>query len=315
MPRLRFPAAVVVALSPLGCGGEDRSDPERRRASSGPTVASQPVSRSALCTRLRARVTGRVTTEATTELSGLALSHSQARVLWTHNDSGDRARVFAVAPSGRLRADVSVTGAEHEDWEDIAIGPAPDAGDALYIGDIGDNDEERPAVVVYRVPEPRVVRGAPNATAPAQRLRLRYPDRPHNAEALLVDPSSGALVIVTKESGGIAHVYVADHPSTATTTTMRRVGRLSLGSDEPVNAGDVSANGRTIALRTSDRAFVWSRRTGESLASAMRRRPCAPRAYLGVEGQSEALALTGDGRAFHTVPEGDRPALRRYAPG
>ena len=30
------------------------------------------------------------------------------------------------------------------------------------------------------------------------------------------------------------------------------------------------------------------------------------------EGQGETIALTADGRAFYTVPEGARPALRRY---
>jgi hypothetical protein len=315
MTRLRFPAAVVVALLPLACGRGDSLDPARGRASAEPTAVSQPAPRPTLCTRLRARVTGRVTTAAATELSGLALSHSQARVLWTLNDSGDHARVFAITPNGRLLADVTVTGAENVDWEDIAIGPASGAGDALYIGDIGDNSATRSAVVVYRAPEPRVGGGAPSATAPAQRLTLRYPDSAHDAEALLVDPSSGALVIVTKDFGGIARLYVADHPSTDATTTMRRAGRVSLGTGEAVTAGDVSANGRTIVLRTYDRAFAWSRRQGESLASAMRGRPCIARADLLVEGQGEALALTRRGRAFYTVPEGGRPALRRYAPG
>lgn len=309
--------AVVVALLPLGCGGDgggDSIDPARGRASAGTTAVSQHAPRPTLCTRLRARITGRVTTAAAAELSGLALSHSQARVLWTHNDSGDHAHVFAITPTGRLLADVTVTNAENVDWEDIAIGPVAGAGDALYIGDIGDNSATRSAVVVYRAPEPRVVGGAPSATAAAQQLRLRYPDRAHDAEALLVDPSSGALVIVTKNFDGIARVYVANHPSTDATTTMRRAGRVSLGIGEAVTAGDVSANGRTIVLRTYDRAFVWSRRRGTSLASAIRRRPCAARANLLVEGQGEALALTRNGRAFYTIPEGGRPALRRYAP-
>jgi hypothetical protein len=95
---------------------------------------------------------------------------------------------------------------------------------------------------------------------------------------------------------------------------MRSAGEVPLGGGQPVTAGDVSANGRTIALRSYDRVFVWSRQRGESLPSALRRRPCAARTSLRAEGQGEALALTPDGRAFYTVPEGPHPALRRYAP-
>jgi len=314
MSRLALPAAMVAALSSLGCGGEDSSDASRDREAREASPLSQVARRPVLCAALRARVTGRLTTPAATELSGLAVSRTQASVLWTHNDSGDPPRVFAVAASGRLLAEVAVSGAAHVDWEDIAIGPAPGAGDALYIGDIGDNEATRSAVVIYRVPEPRLAGGGPGATAQARRIVLRYPDGAHDAEALLVDPSSGTVVIVTKDYGGVARVYVAGRPSTDSATTMRRAGRVRLGVGDAVTAGDVSANGRTIVLRTYQRAFVWSRQPGTSIASAMRRRPCAARGDLLREGQGEALALSQDGRAFYTVPEGGRPALRRYAP-
>ena len=68
-------------------------------------------------------------------------------------------------------------------------------------------------------------------------------------------------------------------------------------------------------LRSYDRAFVFRRRAREPLAQTLRRRPCVARADLVAEGQGEALALTADGRAFYTVPEGERPAIRKYAPG
>lgn len=261
---------------------------------------------------MRAAITGRVATPAATELSGLVLSRDQPRVLWTHNDSGDRPRVLAVTPAGRLLADVAISGADAVDWEDIAIGPAPAGGHALYIADTGDNDARRPDIAVYRVPEPRA--GVGNATAPAARLTLRYSDGPHDAESLLVDPSTGALVVVTKSFGGESGVYVATNPSASSTTVLRRRARLSLGAGEAVTAGDVSADGRTIVLRTYDRAFAWRRRAGESIAAALRGRPCTSRADLFAEGQGEALALTADGRAFYTVPEGLQPAIRRYVP-
>ena len=308
MVRLALLAAVAVAVVPVGCGGDSSPDAGRGRLSSAPGAGPRP----ALCTSLHARVTGHVATPAATELSGLVASRLQKGLLWTHNDSGDRARLLAVAPDGRALADVAVTGAENVDWEDIALGPAPKGGDALYVGDIGDNEALRSSVVVYRVTEPRVAHGRP-PSAPAQRLTLRYRDGAHDAEALLVDPSSDALVIVTKSFGGAAGVYVADRPREGSTTTLRRAGVLELDAAEPITAGDLSADGRTIVIRTYDGVFAWSRRAGESIAAALRRRACAARADLLVEGQSESIALTADGRSFYTVPEGDEPAIRHWA--
>ena len=97
-------------------------------------------------------------------------------------------------------------GAQAVDWEDIAAGPAPDGrAAALRRRHRRQRARGAPTIDVYRVAEPRV--GAA-ATAPAARLRLRYPDGAHDAEALLVDPLRGDLVIVTKVLGA-ARAYRA----------------------------------------------------------------------------------------------------------
>ena len=232
-----------------------------------------------------------------TELSGLA--RSRDGTFWTHNDSGDGPRLFHLSGTGALLGEVTLQGATAVDWEDIAI-----RGHTLYVGDIGDNAAQRPDIAVYKVAE---------GTANATKLTLRYPDGAHDAETLLVDPRSGGLAIVTKDFGGNSGVYVAAHPSATATTTLRRAARLRLGLGGLATAGDVSADGRVIVVRTYTGFVAWERRRGDSLARAMRRTPCAGRVSLAREGQGEALALTADGGAFLTVPEGLNPVIRRYA--
>jgi hypothetical protein len=286
----------ALAALVLGCGGgsspprPDAPTPAARTATPRATPAPP-----ALCTELKVRRAGTVTAPAATELSGLALSRSGT--LWTHNDSGDSPRVFALDRRGRFQREVTVAGAEAIDWEDIAA-----RGRTLYVGDIGDNLAARPNVTVYRFAEP-----PPGTTSvTAQRIDLRYADGAHDAETVLVDPRSGAIVIVTKDIGGQAGVYVASKGR------LRKRATLELGVGQPLTAGDVSGDGRTIVLRSYDRAFVFARRAGESIMSALKRRPCTAGADLLDEGQGESLALARDGRAFYTLPEGPRPVLRRY---
>jgi hypothetical protein len=281
-----------------GCGGS--AAPSPTPSASAPARTATPVATPrppALCGTLKARKLGTVTAPAATELSGLVLSPSGT--LWTHNDSGDTPRVFALDKRGRLEREVAVGGAEAVDWEDIAM-----RGRTLYVGDIGDNLAQRPNVTVYRFAEPPV--GA--TSVQAQRIDLRYADGPHDAEALLVDPRSGAIAVVTKDLSGTSGVYVAANG------VLRKKATLKLGLGQLVTAGDISGDGRTLVVRTYDRAFVYTRKPGESLARALKRRPCSAGADLLDEGQGESLALTRDGRAFYTVPEGARPVLRRYAP-
>lgn len=286
MWRRTCSAALLAALIAAGCGGEDDQEPRAPRpASDGPS----------LCSRLHSRVVGRVQTAAATELSGLALSGS---TLWTHNDSGGPPRLLALGLDGRVLDEVDVAGADNFDWEDVAA-----FDDHLYVGDIGDNAAQRSEIVVYRVP----ARSRAGAVT-AERIPLRYSDRAQDAEALLVDPTNGALVVVTKRLDGTARVYAAEGG------VLRGAGVVKLGNALQVTAGSVSGDGRTVVLRTYDRLLVWTRRRGESLPELFRRRPCTGRADLLREGQGESVALTRDGRAVYTVPEGLRPPLRRWAP-
>ncbi|VAX19112.1 hypothetical protein MNBD_IGNAVI01-2275, partial [hydrothermal vent metagenome] len=59
------------------------------------------------------------------EASGIAASRKNPGLFWTHNDSGDNARLFAFDSLGRHRGEFLLAGIQNRDWEDIAIGPGP----------------------------------------------------------------------------------------------------------------------------------------------------------------------------------------------
>ncbi|OLB68081.1 MAG: hypothetical protein AUI09_01350 [Gemmatimonadetes bacterium 13_2_20CM_2_66_5] len=140
------------------------------------------------------------------ESSGVAVSHAYPGVLWTHNDSGDGPYLYATDLRGTDRGALLVPGAQAIDWEDIGLGPCPvsflpKAGSCLYLADTGDNLEFRPFVTVYAIPEPPPPERAGDTLgttrAPAL-VRLRYPDGPHDVEALYVSPRDTALYLVSK---------------------------------------------------------------------------------------------------------------------
>jgi len=270
----RLAAAGIAGVVLAGCGGHARPP------ASSPAATARAAAVPPLCRPLHTRVIARVVAPGLTEASGLVLSGGH---LWTHDDSGGPAALFELSPRGKLLREVSLPGATNVDWEDIAA-----SGRTLYVGDIGDNAANRPGITVYRG---------------AQAIPLRYPDGPHDAETLLVD--RGTLAIVTKSFSGDAAVYTARKPG-----RLRRAGSIRLGIGEAVTGGDSDV--REVVLRTYDRAYVFTRRPGEPLARALRRHPCAAGADLLPEGQGESLALARDGRSFYTLPEGRDPILRQY---
>lgn len=238
------------------------------------------------------------------EVSGLVTSALNPGLIWMHNDSGDEPRVFAVILPGRIVARVRLQGATHIDWEDMARGPGPEPGASyLYLADIGDNSARRSNVVVYRIREPRIDTSLRDVqmTIPSdsvERFTLHYPDGPRDAEALLVDPRSGDIVIVTKrEQRCRVYSVRGPHPNGSDRT-------LTFHAEIPlqlVTGGDVSPDGSMILLKTYMEVRLWKRNEQASLASAITGAG-SPLPYM-PERQGEAIGFTPAGDCFYTTSE------------
>ena len=234
----------------------------------------------------QAEVLLRIDDPRVVESSGLAASRRHGGVLWTHNDSGDAARLFAVGRDGRVLAILRFAGMQARDWEAMAVGHDDRGEPALFAGDIGDNLGVWPSVTVYRVAEPARLR---DATVRAERYRLRYPDGPHDAEALLVDPRGDRLYVASKgEAGGSLYQAPAELRSD-------RVNLLRLVRRVPalVTDGAFSPDGRLLVLRDYRAAYVY-KASGGRLAIVP----------LPLQQQGESIAFSPDGRSLLAGSEG-----------
>jgi hypothetical protein len=246
-----------------------------------------------------------------TESSGLAASRRSPGVLWTHNDSGGQPTLYATDLKGRALGAYTVPGATAEDWEDIAcVGTGDDA--ALYVGEFGDQTK---GLAVYRVWEPAVDPAKTNQkgrTMLAEKYPFAYPDGRHDAETLLAHPATGEIFVVTKKEAGASGVYRFPMPlSRNRTVTLERVatvrfsnplalrgrnvGRLATG-------GDISPDGRRVAIRTYTDGFEWTIPASGSLAEAFAGKPRT--VGLPWLGQYESLCYSLDGRSLLTTAEG-----------
>lgn len=126
------------------------------------------------------------------EASGLAVSRDGSR-LYHVNDSGGGPFVYASdLDGGRVRR-IQLQGANLQDSEALAAFLL-EGEPAIVVGDIGDNRLRRPYIELLAVRE-RDLDG--DRAAVRARVRARYPDGPHNAEALAAGPD-GALYVFTK---------------------------------------------------------------------------------------------------------------------
>ena len=245
-----------------------------------------------------------------TEASGLAWSQSEADVFWTHNDSGDSARVFAVGWDGIIRATLPLAGVVARDIEDIALGTDPGGAEALFVADIGDNSAVRASIDVYRVAEPSVL-GLPagttlGAVAPHV-IHLSYPDGARDAEALVADRTTGDLYVITKREARSRVYRVTAAQVAAGTGVMRLVGEMPYGG---VVGADACAGGTTVVVKTYDAVRVHQSPLG--LVAALMDEGSA-RPYVR-EPQGEAIAVDAACESYVTLSEGLGQPLVRYAP-
>ena len=222
------------------------------------------------------------------ETSGLAVSRRNPGLLWSHNDSGSAAVLYALDTAGVLRGRVPVP-IRTRDWEDISAARCP-SGDCLYIADIGDNRRARRQVFIYRVPEP-----APGDQETAQPVvfTATYPEGPHNAEAMFVIGSD--LFIITRDRAGALY-RAAMTTSGAGALTLTLVGELGLS---PVTDAEASRDEQSVVVRTSREAVLY--RTADLIRGVI-----APYLRIPIKGlkeaQGEGVAL--DGNMLYLSSEG-----------
>lgn len=234
------------------------------------------------------------------EASGMVQSQVHEDVLWILNDSKGGEIVYGVNGAGKTVAELRLNGIENRDWEAMAPGVDEAGNPALWIADIGDNNTQWPSIWAYRIPEPKSL-GVQDV--PWRRVELKYPNRPHNAETMLVD-EDGRLFIVTKE-GQAASIYATpDAPEPGTTVKLERIGPAPMFLTD----GEISYGGTQVALRSYTSFYLFDANRFLSAGTDGDPGVVFP---LPLQPQGETLTYTLDDRSVLVGSEGvEQPIYR-----
>ena len=261
------------------------------------------------------------------EGSGLAASHRNKNLLWTHDDSGGAPVLYAVDTAGKKRGSIRVNGVKNEDWEDLASF-VREGKSWLLVADTGDNDAKRDTVRIHVVEEPALDELKPSAetvVTPAYSLRLRYEDGPRDCESVAVDATEGAIYLLTKRNAPPRLYRLPLGPSREKQVTARFVGEVpELAGTSPIDALfkhvagkraawptslDITADGTLAVVLTYGAPVIFARQGKEAWAAAFKREPT--RLLFHGMPQAEGVCFTADGTAIYIVSE-TTAALVRY---
>jgi len=127
-------------------------------------------------------------------------------------------------------------------------------------------------------------------------VRFQYPDGSHNAEAILVDPASKDIYIITK-SDSPAFIYKIASPYTGKLNTATKVGQLTY---DVVTGAALSPDAKEIIVRTYSTLYHYNC-NGRSIEAALQTAPTS--LPYTIEPQGEAVAFSADNGGFFTLSE------------
>jgi hypothetical protein len=219
------------------------------------------------------------------ESSGLV---AFAETFVTTNDSGDAGRLFVVDQTSGETLRIVEWSDDPEDVEALAPGP----GRSVWVGDIGDNGADREQVTVSLVDL--------DQRSPVQSYDLRYQGGAADAEALLRDPVTGRLLVVTKSVFG-GEVMAA--PLKLNKSKVNRLESIAQVSGL-VTDGAFFPDGRHVILRNYTQAFVFAYLTWDAVGEF----------DLPDQEQGEGLAIAGPDSIFLSSEGIQSPILKMRLP-
>lgn len=187
---------------------------------------------------------------AANESSGLART-TKANTFWTHNDSGGKAELYEIDEKARLLSVRPVANATNVDWEDLAN----DRDGNIYIGDIGNNSNNRKNLAIYKLYQ---------GGEKVEKISFQYADQTqfpppagrwiYDSEAFFHNDQNLYLFSKNQSDGNYTRLYkFSDQPGNYTLSAID-----SIHIKTQVTSADISPDGKTFALLTYGKILLFS---------------------------------------------------------
>lgn len=188
------------------------------------------------------------------EISGLAYSNGS---LWALEDSGNKNSIYKLSATGKIEEEIFVANAKNNDWEELTS----DKEGNLYIGDFGNNDNERKDLAIYKI-------NAGNLGKVSAVISFYYPEQkefPPKKSNLIFDAEAffeheGNFYIFTKNraKGFNGNFQIYKVPNRQGNHTAQLLGTLQTCDNFrkcAITGADISPDGTKAILLSGDK--VW----------------------------------------------------------
>ena len=233
--------------------------------------------------------------------------------IYTLEDKGNKPQILAVDLQGQLVSTIAITNAENNDWEDLTS----DEKGNLYIGDFGNNDNERKNLAIYKIAAADL--NKPKA-AVAETISFYYPEqvlfppkkseRFYDVEAFFMFNDHFYLFTKNRSSkfDGTTFLYkIPNKPGRHPAKLVDSFKTCDNFKSCAITSADVSRDGKRMVLLSSNKVWLFSHFPGNQFLSGK-----VQVINLGSDTQKEGVCFADDETLYVTDEKNKKAGGKLY---
>lgn len=185
-------------------------------------------------------------------------------LLWVIEDSGNKDHVYGLNDEGAIIKDIKLKNAKNVDWEDLAS----DKDGNLYIGDFGNNNNNRNDLRIYKISNPEKTK---KDELEATRITFYYPEqlkfppkkkkRYYDAEAFIYYQEHLYIFTKNRTNPYDGKTLLYKIPAQKGNHRAKLIGSFYTCDDSlhcSITAAAISPNNKKIVLLTHDKVWLFT---------------------------------------------------------
>ncbi|WP_394343668.1 hypothetical protein [Flavobacterium sufflavum] len=207
------------------------------------------------------------------EISGIVFTES-SQLAWVLEDSGNANEIYALDNQGKIQKTLTIAQTQNIDWEDITKDPQGN----LYIGDFGNNDNERKDLAIYKIAKDSLQN---ESVIPSYKVSFAYPEQTefppkktklfYDVEALIEYQNNFYLFTKNRSKGFDGTTLLYKVPNKAGFHQAELLGQFKAEGDfenAAITSAAISPDGKKVVLLSHSKIWIFQNFTSDNFFSA-----------------------------------------------
>jgi len=206
------------------------------------------------------------------EVSGIVFTES-SQLTWTLEDSGNANKIYGLNSQGKIEKNITIAQTENIDWEDIT----KDSKENLYIGDFGNNANERKDLAIYKIAKDSLQN---ESVIPSYKVSFAYPEQTefppkktklfYDVEAFVEHKNNFYLFTKNRSKGFDGTTLLYRIPNKAGFHQAQLLGQFKAEGDfqnAAITSASISPDGKKVVLLSHSKVWIFQNFTSDNFFS------------------------------------------------